>query len=220
MNKKHLEHLLYSTGGIVVLLVGLIAVNFLLGAFNARVDLTQGSVYTLSQGTKTMLGKLEAPVTIRFYYSQGSSTVPVGLKTFAKRVEDLLGEYKRASNGKVVIEKLNPEPDSDAEDSAALDGVEGQLTDTQEKFFLGLAVSFLDQKAALPVLAPDREQLLEGGVFKSFNFSNQSTASSDFWICRLHHALQCIPNFDQIFEVYLLKSPVILMMISTRICNR
>jgi ABC-type uncharacterized transport system involved in gliding motility auxiliary subunit len=167
MNKKHLEMMLYSAGGVMALLVILIAVNFILGAFNLRVDLTQGSVYTLSAGTRAILAKLEAPVKIRYYYSQGSSAVPVGLKTFAKRVEDLLGEYRRASNGKVIIEKLNPEPDSDAEDSAALDGIEGQLTNTQEKFFLGLAVNFLDQKAALPVLAPDREQLLEYDITRA-----------------------------------------------------
>jgi ABC-type uncharacterized transport system involved in gliding motility auxiliary subunit len=167
MNKKYLEAMFYSAGGIVALLVILIAANFIIGAFNLRADLTQGSVYTLSQGTKAMLAKLEAPVKIRFYYTQGGSVVPVGLKTFAKRVEDLLGEYQRAGHGKVIIEKLNPEPDSDAEDSAALDGVEGQLTNTQEKFYLGLAVNFLDQRAALPVLAPDRERLLEYDITRA-----------------------------------------------------
>ncbi|MBI1991070.1 MAG: Gldg family protein [Betaproteobacteria bacterium] len=167
MNKKYLESIFYSAGGVAALVVILIAANFLLGTFNARVDLTQGSVYTLSQGTKSILGKLEAPVKIRLYFSQSSSTVPVGLKTFAKRVEDLLREFERAGGGKVVIEKLNPEPDSEAEDSAALDGIEGQLTNTQEKFYLGLAVSFLDQKAALPVLAPDREQLLEYDITRA-----------------------------------------------------
>lgn len=167
MNKKYLESIFYSTGGVAALVVILIAANFLLGSFNARMDLTQGSVYTLSQGTKSILGKLEAPVKIRLYFSQSSSTVPVGLKTFAKRVEDLLREFERAGGGKVIIERLNPEPDSEAEDSAALDGIEGQLTNTQEKFYLGLAVSFLDQKAALPVLAPDREQLLEYDITRA-----------------------------------------------------
>jgi len=167
MNKKHLEMMLYSAGGVVALLVILIAVNFILGAFNLRADLTQGSVYTLSPGTKAILSRLEAPVKIRYYYSQGSSAVPVGLKTFAKRVEDLLGEYERAGHGKVIVEKLDPEPDSDAEDSATLDGIQPQYTPTQEPFYLGLAVSFLDQKAALPVLAPDREQLLEYDITRA-----------------------------------------------------
>jgi ABC-type uncharacterized transport system involved in gliding motility auxiliary subunit len=169
MQKKATETLLYSAGGVIALAAILVAANFLLGAFTARVDLTQGNVYTLSQGTRSILAKLEAPVRIRFYYSQGSATVPVGLKTFAKRVEDLLAEYRAASNGKVIIEKFNPEPDSDAEESAALDNVDGQMTDTGEKFYLGLAVSFLDQKSAIPVLAPDRERLLEYDITRAIS---------------------------------------------------
>lgn len=161
MSKKNLETLLYSTGGVIALVVVLIAVNFIMGAFNLRADLTEGDVYTLSPGTRGVLAKLEAPVKLRLYYSQGSEAVPVGLKTFAKRVEDLLNEYKAAAKGKVIIEKFNPEPDSDAEDSAQLDGIEGQLTNSGEKFYLGLSIAFLDQKAAIPVLTPDRERLLE-----------------------------------------------------------
>jgi ABC-type uncharacterized transport system involved in gliding motility auxiliary subunit len=161
MRSKHFEILLYSTGGVIALLAVLIAANFIVSAFNLRADLTDGDVYTLSPGTRQVLAKLEAPVKLRLYYSQGSEAVPVGLKTFAKRVEDLLNEYRAAGGGKVVIEKFNPEPDSDAEDSAQLDGIEGQLTNTGEKFYLGLSIAFLDQKAAIPVLAPDRERLLE-----------------------------------------------------------
>jgi ABC-type uncharacterized transport system involved in gliding motility auxiliary subunit len=160
MKSKQLEVMLYSTGGVVALLAVLVALNFIVGAVSFRADLTKGQVYTLSPGTRAVLSKLEAPVKVRFYYTQGAA-VPVGLKTFAKRVEDLLNEYRTASNGRVIVEKFNPQPDSDAEDSAQLDGLEGQLTNTGEKFYLGLAIAFLDQKAALPVLTPDRERLLE-----------------------------------------------------------
>lgn len=166
MKSRRFETLLYSTAGVAVLLAILIALNFILGTVSFRADLTQGDVYTLSPGTRTVLSKLEAPVKVRFYYTQGAA-VPVGLKTFAKRVEDLLNEYRAASRGRVVIEKFNPQPDSDAEDSAQLDGLEGQLTNTGEKFYLGLAISFLDQKAALPVLTPDRERLLEYDITRA-----------------------------------------------------
>ncbi len=169
MQKKTLETLLYSAGGVIALAAIVVAVNFLTSAFNARIDLTHGSVYTLSPGTKAILSKLEAPVKIRFYYTQGGNAVPVGLKTFAKRVEDLLSEYRSAANGKLVIEKFNPEPDSDAEDSATLDSVEGQMTNTGEKFYLGISVSFLDKKAAIPVLAPDRERLLEYDITRAIS---------------------------------------------------
>ena len=152
---------LYSIGGVIAVFVAIVAVNYILGLAPARIDLTEGRLYTLSDGTRKVLGKLEAPVKIRFYFNQGDANVPVGLRVFAGRVEDLLNEMRSAANGKLVIEKLNPQPDSDAEDSANLDGVEAQELPSGDKFYLGLTVSFADQKLALPVLAPDRERLLE-----------------------------------------------------------
>ena len=76
MKNKNLETLMYSAGGILALALILVAANFIFSALNARVDLTEGRVYTLSEGTRSILGKLEAPVKIRFYYSQGSTAVP------------------------------------------------------------------------------------------------------------------------------------------------
>ena len=48
------------------------------------------------------------------------------LKGYARKVEDLLAEYKQVAGGKLKIEKYDPQPDSDAEDSARLDGLEAQ----------------------------------------------------------------------------------------------
>src|SRR4051794_20973783 len=163
MQRKYLETVLYSAAGIVVMLVLLLAINFIAGQVRSRVDLTQEKAYTLSDGTKAILKKLDTPVKIRFYCTQAETASPetVFLKTYAKRVEDLLGEYKQAANGKLIIEKYDPQPDSDAEDSARLDGVEGQMLRTGEKFYLGLVVSQLDEKQAISFLDPNRERLLE-----------------------------------------------------------
>jgi ABC-type uncharacterized transport system involved in gliding motility auxiliary subunit len=164
--QRKTETLVYSTGGIIAVFLILVLVNFLASQFRTRVDLTQGHLYTLTTGTKQVLAKLEAPVKLRFYYTQGGEDVPVATKAFARRVEDLLAEYKQASGGKIVIEKLDPQPDSDAEDSAALDGIEAQSTGS-DKFYLGLGISFLDQKLAIPVLAADRERLLEYDITRA-----------------------------------------------------
>jgi ABC-type uncharacterized transport system involved in gliding motility auxiliary subunit len=160
MQKKALETFLYSTAGVIALALILIAANYILTPVRGRVDLTEGKVFTLSEGTRAILAKIESPVKIRYYYTQGETT-PVALRTFAQRVEDLLGEFRSVSGGKVVVEKYNPQPDSDAEESATLDGIEGQQLNTGEKFYLGLSVSQLDDKVAIPVLTPERERLLE-----------------------------------------------------------
>ena len=153
------ENLLYSAGGLVAAVLILVLLNFVLGAVRWRVDLTQGKLYTLSEGTRAVLGKLESPVKIRLYFSQNE--IPLPIKAYGRRVEDLLAEFRQAGRGKVLVEKLDPQPDSDAEDSATLEGVEAQVTPSGEKFYLGASISYTDQKVALPALTPDREPLLE-----------------------------------------------------------
>jgi ABC-type uncharacterized transport system involved in gliding motility auxiliary subunit len=158
---KKYDTFLYSAGGLVAVFVILVLLNFVLGAVRGRIDLTQGKVYTLSPGTRAVLQKLDAPVKVRLYFSESDNNVPLPIKAYGRRVEDLLSEYRQASSGKLAIEKLDPQPDSDAEDSATLEGVEAQDAPTGDKFYLGLSVSYADQKVAIPALSPERERLLE-----------------------------------------------------------
>jgi ABC-type uncharacterized transport system involved in gliding motility auxiliary subunit len=163
MKKKGYETILYSTAGVVIMAAVLLAFNVITSAFKVRADLTQEKVYTLSAGTRAILAKLDAPVKVRLYCTQSENSTPetVFLKNYARRVEDLLSEYKQASRGKLVVEKYDPQPDSDAEDSARLDGVEGQMMRNGENFYLGLSVSQLEERQALPFLDPNRERQLE-----------------------------------------------------------
>jgi ABC-type uncharacterized transport system involved in gliding motility auxiliary subunit len=155
------QNLLYSVVGVIAVAVILIAVNLLVGFAKVRSDLTQNKVYTLSDGTKKILQKLDTEVEIRFYYSRENPAVPVPLRAYAQEVQDLLGEYQQYGHGKIKVVKLDPKPDSDAEDSANLDGIEGQNINLTERIFLGIAVRCLDQKVAIPFLSPDRQTLLE-----------------------------------------------------------
>ena len=167
MKKKQIETFLYSIVGVAAMFLIIVALNFIFGAFKQRVDLTQEKLYTLSDGTKAILKKLDGQVEIRFYCTQGEKEMPAQFKTYAQRVEDLLAEYKQYGKGNIEIKKLNPQPDSDAEDSAQLDGVEGQMLPNGEGLFLGLAVSYLDQKSVIPFLSPDKERLLEYDISRA-----------------------------------------------------
>jgi len=163
MQKKSLETILYSAAGVAVMLAILIVLNFIAGTMRARLDLTQEHAFTLSAGTRAILKKLDTPVTIRFYCTQSESATPetVYLKGYARKVEDLLAEYRQVAGGKLKIEKYDPQPDSDAEDSARLDGIEPQQLPGADRFYLGLAVKCADQMQSIPFLAPNRERLLE-----------------------------------------------------------
>ena len=169
MKQKKSETLLYSAIGVGAMLLIVIAVNIIATALKSRLDLTQGKIYTLSDGTKNILKKLDSPVEIRFYYSAKEARMPSQFKTYARRVEDLLNEFKQAAKGNIEIKKYDPEPDSDAEDLANLDGVEGKMLPTGEKIYLGLAVSLDPQKAAIPFLPLDREKLLEYDISRAIS---------------------------------------------------
>ena len=157
---KKYEHLLYSAVGLVALFFALIAFNYLASTAPVRADLTEGKIYTLSDGTKKILQKLDAPVKLRLYLSQGES-VPVQLRSYAQRIEDMVREFKSVAGTNLIVEKYNPQPDSEEEDAAQLDGIEPQQLMSGEQFYLGLAVSRLERKQAIAALNPARERLLE-----------------------------------------------------------
>ncbi|HTV41889.1 MAG TPA: GldG family protein [Candidatus Sulfotelmatobacter sp.] len=168
MQKKSLQTILYSSAGVVVMFVLVVAVNVISGAFPYRADLTQEKTYSLSAGTKTVLKSLDGPVTIRFYCTQGESAPEtVFLKDYAREVEDLLHEYKFAAGKNIIIQKFDAEPDSDAEDSARMDGLEPQQLSDGDNFYLGLSISMADQRVAIPFLDPNREKSLEYDITRA-----------------------------------------------------
>lgn len=169
MQKKSLETIVYSTAGIIVMLVIVVALNGITGVKPVRVDMTQNKAFTLSNGTRAILKKLDTPVKVRFYCTQSDTATPetVYLKSYARKVEDLLQEYKQTAGKNLTIEKYDPQPDSDAEDSAKLDGLEPQPLPGVDRFYLGLAVSLADERVALPFLDPGRERQLEYDITRA-----------------------------------------------------
>jgi ABC-type uncharacterized transport system involved in gliding motility auxiliary subunit/ABC-type transport system involved in multi-copper enzyme maturation permease subunit len=164
--KRHSKTSFSTVAGALVVGLALVFANAIFSELiGGRFDFTENSVYTLSNASKRILGKIDRPVTIKFYCSRSNTRMPVVLKNFADRVEDLLEEYKRAGNGRVFVEKYDPKPLSDAEDSAIMDGMAGQLFDSfGEKVYLGLAISCGKKHVAIPFLSPAQENLLEYDV--------------------------------------------------------
>lgn len=134
--------------GIVIALVAVVLLNVVAGMVRVRKDMTADKLYTLTDGTENILQKIDTPVTLRFYVTKDERTVPEPLQNFARFVEDTLIEYKkRAPEGMINVEVLNPEPDTEEEDSANLDGIQAQ-----GELYFGIAVSCLDQKTTIPFL--------------------------------------------------------------------
>src|SRR6185369_11111884 len=78
--------------------------------------------------------------------------------------------YRKQSGGKIVIEKLNPQPDTDAEDFANMDGVEAKMVSFGgEPVYLGLCLEYIDQKTTIPFMTPDRDKFLEYDISRAIS---------------------------------------------------
>ena len=165
--KRGLETYLYSTVGVIAVLVILVAVNVIGAHTKQRIDLTADHAFTLSDGTRHIVSKLDTPVQVRFYCSRSEAQMPVALKTYADRVEDLLNEYRQLSKGLIEIQKLDPAPDSDAEDSARLDGIQPTILPDGANVYFGMSITMLDAKENIPFLNPEQEPMLEYEVSRA-----------------------------------------------------
>ena len=154
--------------GLVVLatiLVIVCAANYILSALSARVDLTAEQLYTLSPGSKAILGKLDQKVTLKFFFSESAKDMPPSLKTYAEQVRDLLREYERAGKGNVIVEIYDPKQDSDEEEWAVKYGVEPQQANPfGAPIYFGLVVTCGTQEQTIPGFDPRMESTLENEI--------------------------------------------------------
>ncbi len=129
---------------------------------SVRLDLTEGKLYTLSPGTRHLLGALNEPITFEFYFSERPSRDLPAVRAYARRVLDLLKEYERASS-KVHLVRIAVEPFSEAEDRAAERGLKGiRLAPGTPEVYFGLAaVTRSGKKAIVPFFNQARERYLE-----------------------------------------------------------
>lgn len=164
-----------AAAGVTTLLIiaVIFALNFLVGGVgfgNLRLDLTEDGLFTLSQGTKNILSRInvDEPVTIKFYSTNDDRVMPNILKPHARSIEDLLLEYEKQSNGSVSLEVIHPNPDTDDEDKAKDDEIRGmQVNQEGDQIYLGLTVQCLDRKEVLPFLNPEDATAFEYDVSRA-----------------------------------------------------
>ncbi|MGE0697761.1 MAG: GldG family protein, partial [Hyphomicrobiaceae bacterium] len=160
-------------GGLALAALIFVSLNLAasVSARNVKADLTEDHLYTISQGTRRMLARMQEPINVRVYYSRRLGEVaPIFARHF-DRVKGLLDQYRDISGGKLQVTYLDPEPFSDAEDRAAAAGLRGQrLNQDGETAYFGLVASNLtDNDAVVPFFAPDRERFLEYDLTKLIN---------------------------------------------------
>ncbi len=153
---------LQGVTGLLVLAAIVIVLNLLFGRVLWRVDLTEDRLYTISPGTQQLLSTLDRDVTLKFFFSRSMEETPIPIRQYAQRVEELLREYALRSNGRIVVETLDPRPDTEVEDWAQRYGLMANpVGPGGTPFYLGLVAVSGAREAVIPVMAPGQEPQLE-----------------------------------------------------------
>jgi len=165
-----LDRATLAWGALVLAVLLALSANLIVGAIakNAKADLTADRLFTISDGTKHILQRIEEPISVRLYYSRKLGEVAPLFGKHFERVKALLEQYRDLSGGKVQLTVLEPEPFSDAEDRAVAGGLRGiRLNQDGETGYFGLVASnTTDNDAAIELFAPDRERFLEYDLTK------------------------------------------------------
>lgn len=144
----------------VLFLVGVTVISLLPGL---RVDLTGNQLYTLSDGTRKIIGNIPEPMNVYLFYSDKATTDVPQLRTYAGRVREMLEEFASRSDGKLRLTVIDPLPFSEEEDRATGFGLRPvNLANNSDPVYFGIAATnSVGDKEVIPFLDPAKESFLE-----------------------------------------------------------
>jgi ABC-type uncharacterized transport system involved in gliding motility auxiliary subunit len=161
---------LFSRLGLIVLALAFVAgVSLINNVFRGlQVDLTENRLYTLSTGTGTILGNIAEPVHIYLFYSDKATTNIPAIRTWAGRVREMLEAFAARSEGKLLLQVIDPLPFSEEEDRASGFGLRPINTgNSVDPVYLGVAgTNSVGDDDIIPFLDPAKEAFLEYDLAK------------------------------------------------------
>jgi ABC-type uncharacterized transport system involved in gliding motility auxiliary subunit len=129
-------------------------------------DVTDQKLYSLSDGTKAILARLNQPIKMKLYYTRTAAMKgPDQIRFFnnyASYVESLLNEYVAQSRGMVQLEVIDPRPFTDEEADAMRYGLRRIPMSQEESFIFGMVVQTpFGVTKTIPLFSPDRQNFVE-----------------------------------------------------------
>ena len=186
----------YSIGSLILLAVLFIAISMLSGNLlrGMRFDLTENGLYTLSEGSRNIVDSLQEPVTLYLFFSEDASRDLPQIRSYARRVDELVEEFVNHSDGKLVLKRIDPAPFSEQEDQAAAFGLQAvPVGASGATLYLGIAGSnSIGVVQAMPFLQPSKEKFLEYDLAKMIS----SLGSPERKTIGLLSSLAMEPGFD------------------------
>lgn len=136
-----------------------------------RIDITEENLYTLSEGTISILTKLDSPIKLKLYYSKTAANKGTeGLRTFNNHflyVQELLRQYVSNSRNNLSLDVIDPRPDTPEEEEALAYGLRKfNLTETERYFFGLVAENETGTEKVIEFFDPNQKDKLEYDLTK------------------------------------------------------
>jgi ABC-type uncharacterized transport system involved in gliding motility auxiliary subunit len=145
------------------------------GLFNqARIDMTENKLFTLNEGTISILENIDENIHLKLYFSdEATHNIPI-LRTYKNTVVDLITEMVNYSGKKLQLSIVDPKIFTPEEDEANQYGLQAlPVGEGGENVFFGLVgENSLDSQELIPFLQPDRESFLEYDLAQLINSLN------------------------------------------------
>lgn len=175
---------LFSRIGLLIISVALVIGVLVISSLpSVRIDLTQDDLYSLSPGTKNIVSDLQGPLEIMFFYSESATEDTPQIRTYANRVQELLREIIIASNNRISLSVIDPQPFSEEEDLATQFGIQAvPISQGTPGIYFGLVVAQPEDREnnpqgraaeTLPLIRPELEQFLEYEFMKLITKVNE-----------------------------------------------
>ncbi len=149
---------------LILLLVFFVAINSFasLSLRHLKIDLTEQKLFTLSDGSKTILRSLREPVRLKFYISRQAANDFPQIQARAQYVRDMLEEMVRVADGMIELEIHDPPAFSELEEEIIAKGLVGRNTPTNDTIYFGLVgTNIINTVEVIPYFAAEREAYLE-----------------------------------------------------------
>ena len=153
--RKHSGWLLTGAGVAIVAAI-FIALNWFFSLSSANLDFTENKVHTLSEGTTSILKRVDTDVTIQLFVSPTDDLMPQ-FRPIVNQVEGWLQRYHELQPEHIKVQKFVVEPASDEEQAAQTVGLQPQRNQ-----YFGIAITCLDKTSLIPfvpaLMAPAVDQ--------------------------------------------------------------
>lgn len=135
----------------ILILINIISINIFF-----RIDLTGNRIYTLSNASKAIVGKLDDKLVIKAYFTDN---LPAPYNNTRRYLQEILDDYRNYSHGQLEYEIISPSDEKELEEDAQKYGIQPVQVQTIKddraealKAYMGIVFLYGGKQEVIPFL--------------------------------------------------------------------